>query len=85
MTPNCSNIRTCAWLVKKDNLTLLNLLQSFSINLIAQHINGMTPIDLDVLIGKTVIRYFRVFEYLQFGFPSCVPGNGKRHGCPPEQ
>ena len=85
MTPNCSNIRTCAWLVKKDNLTLLNQFKSFSINLIAQHINGMTPIDLDVLIGKTVIRYFRVFEYLQFGFPSCVPGNGKRHGCPPGQ
>ena len=36
------------WLAKKDNLMLLNQFKTFSINLNAQHVNGMTPFDLAV-------------------------------------
>ena len=35
------------WLAKKDNLMLLKF-KTFSINLNAQHVNGMTPFDLAV-------------------------------------
>ena len=45
------------WLAKKDNLMLLNQFKTFSINLNAQHVNGMTPFDLAL---STVIRYSRV-------------------------
>ena len=31
------------WLAKKDNLMLLNLKKTSSINFNAQHVNGMTP------------------------------------------
>ena len=34
------------WLAKKDNLMLLNQFKTFSINLNAQDVNGMTPFDL---------------------------------------
>ena len=36
---------------------MVNDLKSFSINLNAQHVNGMTPFDLAL---STVIRYSRV-------------------------
>ena len=34
---------------------------------------------------KVDIGCKRTYLYLQFGFPSCVQGNGKKHGFPPEQ
>ena len=34
------------WLAKKDNLMLFDQFKTFSINLNAQHVNGMTPFDL---------------------------------------
>ena len=46
------------WLPKKDNLMLLNHFKTFSINLNAQHVNGMTPFDLAYICA--VIRYSRV-------------------------
>ena len=49
-------------LAKKDNLMLLNFkFKTFSINLNAQQVNGMTPFDLTVC---TVIRYSRVWTLL---------------------
>ena len=36
------------WLVKKDNLMVNDKFKTFSINLNAQHANGMTPFDLAV-------------------------------------
>ena len=48
-------------LQKKDNLMLLNFkFKTFSINLNAQHVNGMTPFDLAL---STVIRYSRVLVF----------------------
>ena len=37
---------------------MINDLKTFSINLNAQHVNGMTPFDL--ALKSTVIRYSRV-------------------------
>ena len=37
------------WLAKKDNLMLLDQFKTFSINLNAQHVNGMTPFDVRLL------------------------------------
>ena len=37
------------WLAKKDNLMLLDQCKTFSINLNAQHVNGMTPFDVRLL------------------------------------
>ena len=44
------------YVTKKDNLMLF---KAFSINLNAQHVNGMTPFDLAL---STVIRYSRVVK-----------------------
>ena len=46
------------WLAKKDNLMLLDQCKTFSINLNAQHVNGITPFGLAYIC--TVIRYSRV-------------------------
>ena len=50
------------WHVKKDNLMLF---KAFSINLNAQHVNGMTHFDLAFKVEKMVnicrvIRYSRI-------------------------
>ena len=47
------------WLAKKDNLMLLNQFQTFGINLNAQHVNGMTPFDLALLM------YVRLLDTLE--------------------
>ena len=49
------------WLAKKDNLMLLNQCETFSINLNAQHVNGITHFD-----GKLVKRlYVRLLDTLE--------------------
>ena len=64
--PKCyfrvSNNRTASIkLAKKDNLLLLNQFKTFSINLNAQHVNGITHFD-----GKLVKRiYVRLLDTLE--------------------
>ena len=63
--PKCyfrvSNNRTASFkLAKKDNLMLMNQFKTFSINLNAQHVNGITHFD-----GKLVKMYVRLLDTLE--------------------
>ena len=64
-TPKCysrvSNNRTASIkLAKKDNLLLLNQFKTFSINLNAQHVNGITHRGKLVAIHSRLLDTFKV-------------------------
>ena len=62
------------WLAKKDNLMLLNLKKTSSINFNAQHVNGMTPTSWK--IGEIKVRLLDTLEF--FFRPSKISGSRKK-------
>ena len=64
--PNIVTNYKIIWLLKKDDLMMLNQFKTKSINLKAQHMNGMTHFYLAVQNGKLTRIHVRLLDWLQF-------------------